>query len=104
MTPSDYGLIGGIAGSVLGLLGGIVGTYFSIRNTKGKKERAFVVRISCALWLVMLLVAVAAYLIPSPYKVFAMMPVWLGLPFLILYWNRKQKELREGEQTEQAAN
>ena len=36
------GLIGGIAGGVIGIAGGLVGTYFSIKNTRGPRERAFV--------------------------------------------------------------
>ena len=31
----DAGLIGAIAGSIIGLGGGAIGTYFSIKNTNG---------------------------------------------------------------------
>ena len=44
MDGSMVGLVGGIAGGVVGVMGGIVGTYFSIKNTKGPKERAFAIR------------------------------------------------------------
>ncbi len=103
MSPSDYGLIGGTVGAIVGLLGGIVGTYFSIRNTQGDKERAFVIRASLIGWIVIVVVAIIAYLTPSPYKVFAFIPVWIGLPIVIVYWNRKQKELRESDEHEQGS-
>ncbi len=100
MSPAELGLIGGIAGIVIGLIGGIVGTYFSIRNAKGEKERAFIMRTASLLWLIIIVMAVTAYLIPSPYKVFAFSPVWFILPFIIIYLNKKQRELRKSERND----
>ena len=41
----DWGTIGGWVGTLVGggvgLLGGVIGTYFTIKNTKGPRERAF---------------------------------------------------------------
>ena len=51
MDGSMVGLVGGIAGGVVGVMGGIVGTYFSIKNTKGPKERAFAIRAAALCWL-----------------------------------------------------
>jgi hypothetical protein len=44
------GLVAGIAGGVVGVMGGVVGTYFSIKNTKGPKERAFMIRAAAFCW------------------------------------------------------
>ena len=104
MSAADYGLIGGIVGAIVGILGGIVGTYFAIRNTQGPKERAFTIRASIICWVMIVLVGIAAYLIPFPYKVFTSVPVWIGLPILILYWNKKQAELRESDERERASD
>jgi len=38
-TKMNTGLIGGIIGGIIGVAGGIIGTYFSIKNTNGPKER-----------------------------------------------------------------
>ena len=38
-------------GVVAGVMGGIVGTYFSIKNAKGPKERAFAIRAAALCWL-----------------------------------------------------
>ena len=42
----NLGFVGGIIGGALGVLGGAIGTYFSIKNTSGPRERAFLIRIS----------------------------------------------------------
>ena len=51
----DIGLVGGIVGSVLGLFGGIVGTSASIRNTKGPRERSFMIKSATICWMAVLL-------------------------------------------------
>jgi hypothetical protein len=30
----------------LGVLGGVIGTYFSVKNTSGPREQAFMIRVS----------------------------------------------------------
>ncbi|HUP78675.1 MAG TPA: hypothetical protein VM260_08985 [Pirellula sp.] len=40
------GWVGGIFGGAIGILGGVIGTYFSIKNTKGTRERAFMISAS----------------------------------------------------------
>ena len=45
------GIVGGIVGGVFGLLGGIVGTYFSVRNTAGPRERSFMIRVAIVGWI-----------------------------------------------------
>ena len=46
----DVGLVGGIIGSIMGLAGGALGTYASIKNTGGPRERQFMVRAAIAAW------------------------------------------------------
>lgn len=40
----NTGLIGAITGVTIGCIGGIIGTYCSIKNTNGPKEKAFMVK------------------------------------------------------------
>lgn len=42
---------GAVVGPILGFLGGAFGTYCSIRNTNGPKERAFMVKSAVWTWL-----------------------------------------------------
>ena len=39
----NAGVIGGILGAVIGIGGGIIGTWCSIRNTRGPRERTFII-------------------------------------------------------------
>lgn len=93
------GLIGGIAGSVIGLAGGVVGTCCSIRNTKGPRERRFVVRASAMLWVAGLAFVAALLLLPDPRRWLAWIPWSVALPLAIVGWNRAQQRIREAEDT-----
>ena len=48
----DVGLVGGILGGAIGMAGGAIGTYYSIKNTGGPIERAFMIRVSAIAWVV----------------------------------------------------
>jgi len=45
------GPVGEIIGGVIGFAGGALGTYTSIKNTRGARERQFMVRVAVAAWL-----------------------------------------------------
>jgi hypothetical protein len=47
----DANLIAGVAGGVIGLMGAGVGTFFSIRNADGPRERALMLRLAALGWL-----------------------------------------------------
>jgi hypothetical protein len=90
-------MLGGIIGSVIGVLGGIVGTYFSIRNTRGPRERAFVIKASILAWLFLAGVLGAMLLLPAPHRYWLWLPYAVILPLGILAWNRKQSKIRKEE-------
>jgi hypothetical protein len=93
----DAGTVGGLVGSALGVLGGAVGTYFSIKNTSGPKERSFVIRAAVVAWLVVLALVAGLLLIPRPYNWFLWIPYGVLLAVGIRHWNRKQAEIRNQE-------
>ena len=97
MDPQTSGLFGGLAGGLVGTLGGAVGTYFSIRNTAGPRERAFVVRASVLCWVAVVLFLIALILTPRPYAWLLWVPYSLLLPLAILAWNRRQALIRSEE-------
>jgi len=92
------GLSFGIALSAsLGIVGGAVGTYFSIKNTFGPRERAFMIRISIVTWIVVSIFVAALMLLPKPYNFLLWIPYGIALPLAIRSWNREQLEIRSQE-------
>lgn len=94
------GLIGGIVGTLVGIAGGVLGTWFSVRNTNGPRERAFMIKFAAALWLGIALCIVLMVMIPKPWRGL----VWI--PFGILLWpgvdyaNKRQQRIRDEEASE----
>ena len=97
MEPETAGWIGGVGGTVLGVLGGAVGTYFSIRNTRGPRERAFMIRASVACWAAVAAFLVVLWLIPSPYRFLLWIPYGSGLAWAVRAGNRVQEQIRREE-------
>jgi hypothetical protein len=97
MDDHTIGLIGGIGGGVLGVLGGVVGTYFSIKNTNGPKERALMIWAAAACCFAVTATLVGMYFTPTPYQPLVGLPLWLLLPFAIRAVNHRQEQLRRQE-------
>jgi hypothetical protein len=94
MVSGNEGVIGGLVGSVIGVLGGAVGTWFSIRNTASPRERAFMVRVAVAAWIIITAFLAALMLVPQPYTWLLWIPYGIGLPVGILWTNRRQAQIR----------
>jgi hypothetical protein len=97
VDPRTIGLIGGIGGGVLGFLGGVIGTYFSVKNTAGPRERAFVIRATAVCWIAVIAFLVALWYTPGAYRA-----LWWGLYAISLgpairAWNRRQDQIRREE-------
>jgi hypothetical protein len=102
MDSRMVGLIGGISGAAIGILGGMVGTYFSVRNTEGPRERAFMIRSSAVCWIAVTAFLAAMWFTPIGYRILLWLPYLLILPMGIRYGNRRQQQIRE-EETKAAA-
>ena len=97
----NIGLIGGIAGGVLGLTGGIVGTYFSIKNTNGPREKTFMIKASIWGWIGILVFLVLMLLLPNPYRFLLWIPYGILLPIAIIRGNKIQAKIRQEESSNQ---
>ncbi len=91
------GVIGGVVGGAAGLIGGALGTWMSIRNTGGPRERAFVIRACVVGWLVGLGFLALLLLLPLPWRFFVWIPYGILMPLGILHWNRTQQRIRQEE-------
>lgn len=91
------GWIGAIVGGVVGVLGGLVGTYFSIKNTGGPRERAVMVKVSLIFWAAIIVFLAVLLLLPSPYRHL----LWIAYVPLLLWGiitcNKKQAQIRREE-------
>ena len=93
----DKGLVGGIIGGALGALGGVVGTYFSIKNTNGPRERAFMIRVAIVAWVVITAFVFGLFALPQPFNFLLWAPYGIALPLAILWCNRRQLRIRAEE-------
>jgi general stress protein CsbA len=91
------GLVGGIVGSVVGGAGGLLGAYLSIKNTKGPRERAFVIMATIGCGVFVAGFVVGMYLLATPYKYWLVGVYAVGLVAGILACNRRQVQIRAQE-------
>ena len=97
MDGGTIGLMGGIAGSILGLAGGAIGTYFSIKRTNTPRERAFVIRCAMVTWIFLVLFLVGLFLLPVSWKWMIWLPYAIFLPVGIRFMNRRQMQIQAEE-------
>lgn len=91
-------MIGGILGGVLGTLGGVFGTWCSIRNTRGPRERAYMIKASMIAWAAIAVFLALLLLLPNPYRLWMWVPYGILLPLGIMRLNRRLAGIRAGEQ------
>ena len=93
----DPGTMGGLLGTFFGGVGGAVGTYFSIKNTSGPRERAFMIRASVVGWVAVAVFLAGLILLPNPYRFLLFLPYVLALPISIVWVNKRQAKIRAEE-------
>ncbi|GAC1447493.1 MAG: hypothetical protein NVSMB9_29710 [Isosphaeraceae bacterium] len=97
MDGQTWGLVGGIAGSVLGVLGGAVGTYFGVKNTNGPAEHMLMIRAAVLGWVGVATFVASLLLIPAPWNALAW-GVYLPLLLLFIFWVNKKQALVRAEE------
>ena len=100
-TGAVWGWVGGIAGGAIGLAGGVIGTCFSIKNTNGPRERAFMIKSAAACWIGTLAFLGFLLALPIPYWWLMWVPYSILLPLGIVYGNRRQQAIRHEESRNQ---
>lgn len=95
------GWVGAIVGGVMGLAGSAFGTWCSVRQTHGPRERAFMVRCAIVWWLAGLLFVTLMFVLPALYRWLLWIPYAILLPLGITYGNRRQQAIREAEAADQ---
>lgn len=93
----NAGGIGAIIGGTIGLIGGLIGTYCSIRNTDGPKERSFMIKASVIFWVGIILFLGLMFALPNPYRYFLWIPYSVLLPLGIICGNKVHQKIRQEE-------
>ena len=93
------GRFGWILGGLLGLVAGIVFTSLSIENTKGPRERAFVIRASILGWVSVAIFGLSIWLAPKTYQ-FELIEVLLGVLALAGFVLKKRQMAVRAEESQ----
>lgn len=97
LTGSSIGLIAGFLGCLLGFVGGAIGTWFSIKNTNGPLERAFMIKAAISTWISILIFLCLLIFLPIPYNFMMWVPYGILLPIVIRYMNQRQTQIKRME-------
>lgn len=84
-------------GGALGVAGGVIGTYFSIKNTNGPRERRFMVKGAVVMWIGVSIFLALVFLLPYPYRWFLWIPYGPALVLGIIFGNKRQAQIRAEE-------
>jgi hypothetical protein len=98
MQNDTIAWIGAIGGSVIGVLGGLFGSYVSIKNTNGPRERAFMIKAAIGAFFAVATFLVALWFASDFLRPFLWLPYVVALPLAIRWLNRKQQEIRRDEE------
>ncbi len=86
------------------MAGGVVGTYFSIKNTAGPRERSFMIRVSAIAWVAITAFLAGLLLLPKPYNWLLWVPYAIALPLCIRSLNQRQRQIRTEEAAARASS
>jgi hypothetical protein len=78
-------------------LGGAIGTYFSVKNTFGPRERTFMVKVAVVAWVAITAFVLGLLTLPRPFNMLLWIPYLIALPLGILWCNRRQQLIRSEE-------
>ncbi len=97
MTMGYIGIIGAVAGLILGIAGTVFGTWCGIRSTKGPREHKMMVKGSIIILGGVLLFCTLVFVLPGPYRYFIWIPYGLILIFGVIKFEHNRKRIRKEE-------
>ena len=97
MAPTLDAIIGfGLLALALGM--GIAASVTCVRNTRGPKERAYVLSHCVGAWSVIVLLFLLMAVVPSPYRYFLLVPYFVHLPIATYRFTLRQQIIRHREE------
>ena len=98
MDGPTVGLIGGIAGGVIGVLGAVIGTWCSLRAARSEAERRYLLRWAAGGAVGIAAFLVVLFLLPPAYRPLAFVPYALVLGWAIRKSGVELARLRAAEE------
>lgn len=92
----------GLLTTAAALLIGTVATYSMVSNTRGPRERGFVLFHCLAAWSAIALLLILIWITPSPYSLLWLIPYFLHLPVAVYRFASKLQLIRHVEAREGA--
>ena len=77
--------------------GGVIGTYLSIKNVSGAKERGLMILCAAWIWIGIIVLLTIWMVLRETYLNYIWVAYMTGVPPAIRYANRKQNMIRESE-------
>ena len=94
----------GISFGVLILLIGVVGTFHSVKNTKGPKERVFAAQSNLLAWVAIAIFFITVYFLREPYNFMAVVLYFAAFPFVVYRVCSRRLLIRRLEEMHAAAS
>jgi Ca2+/Na+ antiporter len=98
MDDKTIGLIGGIAGTLIGITGGVLGVYFSLKSAKTDEERRFLVlhtAVSIPVFFILLgIVLWLRFTLPRTVSWIPLLAMWVPLLPYLIWFNSRWASLR----------
>jgi len=86
-----------IVGVVIGVAVGTVGTYVGIKETKGPRERAFVIKETVLWWMASITYLFCLWLIPNPYIIYLSFFSFMAICAAVRSSKKRRTQIRSEE-------
>ncbi len=96
----SIGEIIGLCLMALALAGGAVGTYNTIKNARGPRERAFTIRMFIACWILVACLLLALYVTQGRIRIGILIIFFILCPVLLYKWSTMQQLIHKLDQRE----
>ena len=85
----------------IALIGGALGTFHNIVHAQGPRERAFTIRMSIVVWLLVISMLAAIYWIPGHLRYYVLGGYFVVCPILLYKWSNTHQLIRMLDRREQ---
>ena len=82
---------------------GLLASFHNVRNSKGPKEKAYVLRVCVIFWVLILSLLALVYYLPAPYRYIATFAYFVACPVFVYKTSKTHQLIRIIEEREREA-